>query len=143
MLDPIADKAMVIIALAVLLAIYPAESDDDLNAFIVIPAVIIMLREVVISGLREYLGDHKLPTTLLAKWKTTAQMVAIAILLFVIPFIGWAPPKDDPRAIYVVLLTLLSVVGIVLLWLAALFTLISGWDYLRKGLAYIRDREGQ
>ncbi len=75
MLDPIADKAMVTIALAVLAGLI------GISFWYVVPVAAILLREVLVSGLREYLGDVKLPVTQLAKWKTTAQMVAIGWLL--------------------------------------------------------------
>ena len=78
MLDPIADKAMVVIALMILVG-YSAE---HWTPWLVLPATVILFREVFVSGLREYLGDvaGTLKVTKLAKWKTTAQMVAIAVL---------------------------------------------------------------
>ncbi|MBD3624120.1 MAG: CDP-diacylglycerol--glycerol-3-phosphate 3-phosphatidyltransferase, partial [Rhodobacteraceae bacterium] len=77
MLDPIADKAMVVIALAVLMGL------SGLNPWVLIPAAMILFREVFVSGLREFLGADagKLAVTKLAKWKTTVQMVAIPLLL--------------------------------------------------------------
>ena len=76
MLDPIADKAMVVIAIMVLTGY------NGMNAWLILPATIILFREVFVSGLREFLGDksHNLKVTRIAKWKTTAQMVAIAVL---------------------------------------------------------------
>ena len=112
MLDPIADKAMVTIALAVILML----SGPD--PWLIIPAAAIFLREVAVSGLREHLaGRVSIPVTRLAKWKTTAQMVAIAALLLTI--------YSD----------LLGLIGVGLLWVAAALTAITGWDYFRRGLA--------
>ncbi len=79
MLDPIADKAMVVIALVVLARVF------GFDAWILLPAALIVFREVFVSGLREFLGDvaGTLQVTKMAKWKTTAQMVAIALLFAV------------------------------------------------------------
>lgn len=158
MLDPIADKAMVLIALAVLVArpVTVAEIgetryfiSDRLGLAILLPAALIMLREVMVSGLREYLGDVKLPVTQLAKWKTTVQMIAIAVLLAA-PLAGQfeatgATPVRvtdyDSEALAYGLPQIVTMAGLALLWLAAVLTLITGWDYFRKGLAYIRMRE--
>ena len=142
MLDPIADKAMVAIALAVLLGLF------GLEAWIVVPVVVILLREVVVSGLREYLGDVKLPVTPLAKWKTSVQMVAIALLLLMSQ-IGWqvdAQVIDGPpraRDVWAVLQENTMVAGpaVIALWAAAGLTAVTGWDYLARGVAYIRARE--
>ena len=164
MLDPIADKAMVLIALLALflpamitgpvnLPYDPTADHRLMTAMIGVPAIVIICREVLVSGLREFLGDVKLPVTNLAKLKTTAQMIAIGALLLVnalkweaIPtpanafdsvrtvLRGDAAGGTDPVAI-------LEPVGISLLWLAAVLTVITGWDYFRKGMAYIRDRE--
>ena len=80
MLDPIADKAMVVIALMVIVGY------SSMSPWLVLPATVILFREVFVSGLREFLGDTAgtLKVTQLAKWKTTAQMVAIAVLLSLI-----------------------------------------------------------
>jgi CDP-diacylglycerol--glycerol-3-phosphate 3-phosphatidyltransferase len=121
MLDPIADKAMVTIALAVLTGLI------GLSFWYVVPVAAILLREVLVSGLREYLGDVKLPVTPLAKWKTTAQMFAIGWLLF------FLPDEDGPDAG--------TLVGFGLLWVAALLTVVTGWDYFQKGTAILRARE--
>jgi CDP-diacylglycerol--glycerol-3-phosphate 3-phosphatidyltransferase len=121
MLDPIADKAMVTIALAVLTGLI------GLSFWYVVPVAAILLREVLVSGLREYLGDVKLPVTQLAKWKTTAQMFAIGWLLF------FLPGADGPDAG--------TLVGFALLWVAAFLTVVTGWDYLQKGTEVLRARE--
>ena len=126
MLDPIADKAMVVIALGCLLSVHAPDA-GGVRGEIALPAAVIWLREVAVSGLREYLGDVKLPVTRLAKWKTAAQMVAIAGLLLA--------PAVDSNA--------LLAMGMGLLWLAAVLTGVTGWDYMLRGLAYIREREGR
>lgn len=120
MLDPIADKAMVVIALAALTGLI------GLEFWYVLPASAILVREVLVSGLREYLGDVKLAVTPLAKWKTLTQMVAIGALLL------FQPGGDHLNAgMYL---------GIVLLWISALLTAVTGWDYFSKGAAIIRQR---
>ena len=121
MLDPIADKAMVTIALAALMGLI------GLEFWYVLPASAILLREVLVSGLREYLGDVKLPVTKLAKWKTMAQMVAIGALLLFQP-----GGPEWSAGMYL---------GIILLWVAAVLTAITGWDYFSKGADVLRRRE--
>ncbi len=138
MLDPVADKAMVSIALAVIVALY------DLEWPVLVPAALILLREVLISGLREFLGDVKLQVTKLAKWKTTLQMAAICLLLLH----GALKPAEaaGPRLPVVdQLLSYASIaaggIGVLLLWMATWFTIVTGWDYFRKGMPYIQARE--
>ena len=121
MLDPIADKAMVTVVLAVLTGLI------GLSFWYVAPMAAILLREVLVSGLREYLGDVKLPVTQLAKWKTTAQMFAIGWLLL------FLPDADGPG--------LGTFAGFALLWVAAVLTVVTGWDYFQKGTAVLRARE--
>ncbi|MBI1417366.1 MAG: CDP-diacylglycerol--glycerol-3-phosphate 3-phosphatidyltransferase [Limimaricola sp.] len=140
MLDPIADKAMVIIALLVITGF------SGMNPWILLPATLIFFREVFVSGLREYLGATAklLAVTKLAKWKTTAQMVAIAILFLGTgldylergrgPTVGGLARLSDGPAGWATL------VGIILLWVAAVLTLITGWDYFRKSLPHLRDQ---
>jgi CDP-diacylglycerol--glycerol-3-phosphate 3-phosphatidyltransferase len=153
MLDPIADKAMVIIAAAVVLQL------TGLNPFIVVPILAILLREVLVSGLREFLGDVKLDVTRLAKWKTTVQMVAIAVLLgtgaLSMEHLGVRQALGPEiyqglvsgqiqdgiglgRLIFFENLTF--ALGVVLLWIAALLTVLSGADYLRKAMPYLEGR---
>ncbi len=138
MLDPIADKAMVLIALTILVHLY------DMRWQIVIPAALIILREVLISGLREFLGEVKLAVTRLAKWKTTLQMFAICLLLLrgaLLPSQGARPlPPFVGKALDVAAIAVGSA-GLLLLWIAAWFTLVTGWDYLRKAMPYIREKE--
>lgn len=134
MLDPIADKAMVLISLAIIMSVY------GLVWQIVAPAALIILREVLVSGLREYLGDVKLTVTRLAKWKTTLQMFAIVLLLLR----GALVPAEGARMLPALadLLAYASIavgsLGLLLLWIATWFTLVTGWDYFHKGLPYIR-----
>lgn len=110
LIDPIADKLLVIAALVLLLAAGRAP---------VIAALVIVLREVLVAGLREHLAGlgRRLAVTRLAKWKTAAQMTAIVLLLC-----AWPP---------------VAVYGEALLWLAAVLTCLTGWNYLRHGLAEV------
>lgn len=122
MLDPIADKLLVGAAL-MLLAGAARLSDAAL-----LPAIVILLREILVSGLREYLAELRvgLPVTRLAKWKTGFQMAALGTLL-----------AGDSGAAAIGLSVLpVSAIGEALLWTAALLTLVTGWDYLRAGLRH-------
>jgi cardiolipin synthase len=121
MLDPIADKLLVAASLLMLAA------GETIHGWTLLAAVIILCREILVSGLREYLAELQVsvPVTRLAKWKTTAQMVAIGFLI--------AGEAGD-RVIPVV-----SNVGLMLLWLSALVTLYTGYDYMRAGLRYVMD----
>ena len=120
LLDPIADKIIVATALILLVM------DGTIQNYEVIAAIIILTREILISGLREFLakGQIKLPVSNLAKLKTVLQMVAIGLLLSgdtgnkIINF-------EDYNA---------QTIGIILLWLSAAITLFTGYDYLRKGI---------
>lgn len=155
MLDPIADKAMVVIALAVLLGIH------GITAWTLIPIVVILFREVFVSGLREFLGADAslLKVTRLAKWKTTVQMVAIALLFgwglfdhyFIMQTMGMSPEivggilggeiADDVGLGWKYAgLIWVSYGGLVLLWVAAGLTAITGWDYFRKSMPYLREK---
>lgn len=164
MLDPIADKAMVVIALVIISgytgrAPTPGEGISGINPFILLPATIIIFREVSVSGLREFLGDSAglLKVTKLAKWKTTAQMTAIGVLFAMGVFehmllertVGMDQAMidqifaggDDPlhlRAIYSAYWVAWWV-GVGLLWVAAALTLITGIDYFRKAMPYLKD----
>ncbi len=156
MLDPIADKAMVVIALVILTGY------SGMNPWLILPATVILFREVFVSGLREFLGADAslLKVTKLAKWKTTTQMVAIAIL-----FLGTGleyiegvarrglTPEQYADAVSRGLAdpvrscglrgcsSLATDVGLVLIWFAALLTLITGLDYFRKSLPFLKDPE--
>ena len=154
MLDPIADKAMVVIALVIITGY------SGMNPWLILPVTAILFREVFVSGLREFLGSKAglLRVTNLAKWKTTAQMVAIAVL-----FLGTGLEHLEGIARrgltteqYADLVTqgladpirscgargcssYATMVGLVLIWVAAVLTLMTGWDYFRKSLPYLKD----
>lgn len=119
MLDPIADKLLVAVSLLVLVA------DGTIAGWSLWAAVIILSREILVSGLREFLGGVavSVPVSRLAKWKTTFQMVALAFLL-----IG---PAGEPLFAYTM------EVGLSLLWLAAILTLYTGYDYFRAGFRHL------
>jgi cardiolipin synthase len=121
MLDPIADKLLVASCLLMLAA------EKSIHGWTLLAAVIILCREILVSGLREFLADLRVgvPVTRLAKWKTFGQLVAIGFLIA-----GEAGEKVLPQTIQI---------GIALLWLSALVTLYTGWDYLRAGLRYMMD----
>jgi CDP-diacylglycerol--glycerol-3-phosphate 3-phosphatidyltransferase len=129
---------MVTIALAIIISLY------EMSWPIMVPAVLIMLREVLISGLREFLGEVKIQVTPMAKWKTTMQMFAICLLLV---RGAVSPPADGPPISpviadflsYVAIGT--SAIGLMLLWVAMWLTIVTGWDYFAKGLPYIRGKE--
>jgi CDP-diacylglycerol--glycerol-3-phosphate 3-phosphatidyltransferase len=134
MMDPIADKAMVVIALLVITGI------SGMNPWLLLPSTVIMFREVVIPGLREFLGETSkmLAVTKLAKWKTTAQMVSIAVL-----FASGVGTAEDPLGLHLkpAGIDLLFTAGTILLWVAAVLTLITGWDYFVKAMPYLRDEK--
>jgi cardiolipin synthase (CMP-forming) len=118
-LDPIADKFMVAAVLLMLVAV------DRIAGLHVIAAIAILLREIMVSGLREYLAGSQVsvPVSGLAKWKTTFQMIAqgaliLAVALPAVPWVHWG--------------------GLACLWAAALLTLVTGWDYLRIGLRHMK-----
>lgn len=155
MLDPIADKAMVVIAIMVITGY------SGMNPWLILPATAILFREVFVSGLREYLGSTAglLKVTKLAKWKTTAQMVAIAVL-----FLGTGleylegihmrgmTPEQYAEAVTAGLADPIRTcgardcaafatnIGLVLIWIAAMLTLLTGWEYFRKALPYLKDK---
>ena len=117
-LDPIADKLLVAAALVMLVDV------GTLRGVHVLAALIILAREILVSGLREFLAELRVgvPVSQLAKWKTGAQMVAIAVLL-----LGDAVPP------------LIGAVGLLLIWVAAALTLVTGYDYLRTGLRHMAE----
>jgi cardiolipin synthase len=100
---------------------------ETVHGWTLLAAVIILCREILVSGLREYLAELQVsvPVTRLAKWKTTAQMVAIGFLIA-----GDAGDEIVP---------VVSQIGILLLWLSALVTLYTGYDYMRAGLRYMME----
>lgn len=118
--DPIADKLLVAATILMLVAV------GRIGGWDVLPALVILCREVLVSGLREFLAEinrHNLPVSRLAKWKTGIQMTALGFLI-----VGDAAPT----AWFPVML-----VGQVGLWIAALLTLITGYDYLAEGLKHV------
>ena len=119
MLDPIADKLLVSVALLLLAA------EGTIAGWSLWAAIIILCREILVSGLREYLAAVKVsvPVSQLAKWKTTMQLIAIGFLL--------AGPAGDK------IVPLVSEIGLVLLWVSALITLYTGWDYFRAGMRHV------
>jgi cardiolipin synthase len=119
-LDPIADKLLVASVLLVLVGI------DRLPGIHILPAAIILWREILVSGLREHLAQLNvgLPVTWLAKWKTTLQMIALGFLV-----VGEHGPNLG--------VTTVTDVGLIGLWVAAILTLITGYDYLRAGLNHM------
>jgi len=123
MLDPIADKLLVGAALMMLVGM------GRLSTFALYPAIVIMLREILVSGLREYLAGIRigLPVTSLAKWKTGFQMGALGTLLAGDSSAQWLHLSFIP----------VSLIGETMLWIAAVLTLVTGWDYLRAGLRHV------
>ncbi|MEZ5708513.1 MAG: CDP-diacylglycerol--glycerol-3-phosphate 3-phosphatidyltransferase [Blastomonas sp.] len=117
-LDPIADKIMVAAVILILCA------NQDISGFHTIAALVILLREITVSGLREFLAGLQVsvPVSNLAKWKTTLQLVALGALILAGGLPDWPLPGQ---------------VGLVSLWGAAILTLITGWDYLRVGIRHM------
>lgn len=123
MLDPIADKLLVASCLFVLV------DDETIAGWAVIAAVIILCREILVSGLREFLAELRVsvPVTRLAKWKTTAQLVAVGFLI-----IGPAGNVILPRT---------PEIGLFLLWISAILTLYTGYDYFKAGIGHLIEDE--
>ncbi|HEX3181508.1 MAG TPA: CDP-diacylglycerol--glycerol-3-phosphate 3-phosphatidyltransferase [Beijerinckiaceae bacterium] len=121
MLDPIADKLLVAAVLLMLVA------DHTITSFSIWAAIVILCREILVSGLREYLAELKVsvPVSKVAKWKTTLQLVALGFLIA-----GRAGDQIVPGV---------TDVGLGLLWVAALLTLYTGWDYMKAGLKHVVD----
>jgi CDP-diacylglycerol--glycerol-3-phosphate 3-phosphatidyltransferase/cardiolipin synthase len=117
-LDPIADKIMV--AAVILMVVFTR----DVDGWHVIAALIILLREMIVSGLREFLAGLQIsvPVSNLAKWKTTAQLVALGGIILAGALPEWL---------------LLKQAALALLWIAAVLTMITGWDYLRVGIKHM------
>jgi CDP-diacylglycerol--glycerol-3-phosphate 3-phosphatidyltransferase len=123
-LDPIADKIMIAAVLIMLISSRKANPVPEIAGLHLIPALIILLREIMVSGLREFLAGLQIsvPVSALAKWKTTLQLVALGALILggAVPHLPWVHS-----------------IGIVALWGAAALTLITGWDYLRTGMKHM------
>jgi CDP-diacylglycerol--glycerol-3-phosphate 3-phosphatidyltransferase len=155
MLDPIADKAMVVIALLVITGY------SGMDPWLILPATAILFREVFVSGLREFLGARAglLKVTQLAKWKTTAQMIAISVLFAAM---GLEYVREQALARNRTLIAEMAATGLdedrnllvfanfggetvwqfglFLIWIAAALTIVTGWDYLRKAMPHLQDR---
>jgi len=168
MMDPIADKAMTILALLLLVSLLGGLSIRiggayfDQGTLVLIPAALIIFREVFVSGLREFLGARAtgLPVTRLAKWKTTVQMLAILVLIaqglfehyYGVLAFGFTPEQVQAilngeaedlfglRWKYNGFLAAQNI-GLSLLWLAAALTLVTGYDYLRKAWPHVAEEE--
>ncbi|WP_438749239.1 CDP-diacylglycerol--glycerol-3-phosphate 3-phosphatidyltransferase [Pararhizobium sp. O133] len=123
MLDPIADKLLI----SVCLLLMAADTEQTIAGWSLWAAIIILCREILVSGLREYLAALKVsvPVTQIAKWKTTVQMLALGFLL--------AGPAGDKVLPYT------TQIGISLLWVAAILTIYTGYDYFRAGLKHMVD----
>ncbi|KAB1077674.1 CDP-diacylglycerol--glycerol-3-phosphate 3-phosphatidyltransferase [Methylobacterium soli] len=121
MLDPIADKLLVAACLLMLAA------DHTITGLNLWAAIVILCREVLVSGLREYLAELKVsvPVSRIAKWKTTVQLVAIGFLVA-----GPAGETILPGTVKI---------GLGLLWIAAALTIWTGWDYMRAGIKHVID----
>jgi len=117
-LDPIADKLLVAAVILLLVAV------GAITGLVLLPALVILCREILVSGLREYLAEIQvpLPVSNLAKWKTVIQMVALGFLI-----VG----RDGPH------FPSFQMVGEVGLWVAACLTLVTGYDYLKRGLKHM------
>ncbi len=117
-MDPIADKLMVAATILMIAAF------ERVTGIHILALVVILVREILVSGLREFLAGVQVsvPVTQLAKWKTTFQMIALGALL-----IGEAAPPWLPA----------EIVGLICLWIATIVTLYTGYDYLRAGLKHI------
>ena len=118
LLDPIADKLLVASALIVILA------DDMVHPINFIPVIVILCREILVSGLREFLAEVHvgMPVTRLAKWKTGFQMTALSMIL-----VGY----------------MFHDLGVVLLWIAAVLTFVTGYQYFQKSLDYVKSIEAE
>jgi cardiolipin synthase len=118
-LDPIADKLLVAASLLLLV------SENTIGGWSLLAAIVILTREIAVSGLREFLAEVRVsvPVSRLAKWKTTLQMVALGFLL--------AGPAGDRVFPYV------TFIGLLLLWISALLTLYTGYDYFRAGFRHL------
>jgi CDP-diacylglycerol--glycerol-3-phosphate 3-phosphatidyltransferase/cardiolipin synthase len=123
-LDPIADKIMVAAVIVMLVSTRNSSGEPIIHSFHIIPALVILLREIIVSGLREFLAGLQVsvPVSQLAKWKTTFQLVALGALILsgAVPQWPWV-----------------HMVGLFSLWAAALLTLVTGWDYLRVGIKHM------
>jgi cardiolipin synthase len=123
-LDPIADKIMVAAVIIMLVSSRKMSGEPVIHGLHIIPALIILLREIIVSGLREFLAESQIsmPVSALAKWKTTLQLVALGALI-----LGGSVPAQ----------VWVHNVGLASLWAAAGLTLLTGYDYLRTGIKHM------
>ncbi len=123
-LDPIADKIMVAAVIVMLVSTRKMSGEPIIHGLHILPALTILLREIIVSGLREFLAPlHvSMPVSRLAKWKTTFQLVALGALILA----GALPHEEWVHA-----------TGLASLWAAATLTLVTGWDYLRTGIKHM------
>ena len=123
-LDPIADKIMVAAVIVMLIASRKMSGEPVIHGLHIVPALVILLREIIVSGLREFLAplNVSVPVSALAKWKTTLQLVSLGALI-----LGGAFPHEE----------WVHQVGLASLWAAAGLTMITGYDYLRIGLRHM------
>jgi cardiolipin synthase (CMP-forming) len=131
MLDPIADKLLVASCLLMLAA------DGIIHGWSLWAAIVILCREILVSGLREYLAGLRVsvPVTKLAKWKTTVQLVAIGFLLAGEAgdmLVGVFAPQLGPAV---------TQIGLLLLWISAIVTIYTGWDYFRAGIHHLIEED--
>ncbi|SEO77697.1 CDP-diacylglycerol--glycerol-3-phosphate 3-phosphatidyltransferase [Salinihabitans flavidus] len=154
MIDPIADKAMVVIALMVIVGY------SSMSPWLVLPTTVILFREVFVSGLREFLGDvaGTLKVTRLAKWKTATQMIAIAVLFgqgVFEHYLGMSVYGMDQALVDQIMrgevedlhglrwkyegMVWTGNIGLVLLWIAAALTFVTGAEYCRKAWPHLKD----
>jgi len=131
MLDPIADKLLVASCLLMLAA------DGIIHGWTLWAAIVILCREILVSGLREYLAALRVsvPVTKLAKWKTTVQLIAIGFLLAGDAgdqMVGALVPQLGP---------IVTQLGLLLLWISAIFTIYTGWDYFRAGIHHLIEED--
>ncbi|PTM41951.1 CDP-diacylglycerol--glycerol-3-phosphate 3-phosphatidyltransferase/cardiolipin synthase [Bosea sp. 124] len=125
MLDPIADKLLVCALLLMLVA------DGTIHGWSLWAAIVILCREILVSGLREFLAELKVsvPVSRIAKWKTTAQLLALGFLVA-----GPAGDKVLPHN---------TQIGIVMLWVAAALTIYTGWDYFNAGIRHMVEEDAR
>ena len=123
-LDPIADKIMVAAVIVMLIASRKMSGEPVIEGLHIIPALVILLREIIVSGLREFLAplNVSMPVSKLAKWKTTFQLVSLGALI-----LGGAFPAEE----------WIHLTGLASLWAAAALTMVTGYDYLRIGLRHM------
>ena len=123
-LDPIADKIMVAAVIVMLVSSRNSSGEPIIHSFHIVPALVILLREIIVSGLREFLAGLQVsvPVSQLAKWKTALQLISLGALILAgaVPHWPWVLQ-----------------LGLAALWGAAVLTLVTGWDYLRVGLRHM------